>query len=125
MCKHPSLHTHMHPYRIGRGSDTRGVRSSRGGRAARGAISGRTRGRGARQLSSRVLESLAILVPKRQAPEHLLFVVCKYLTCVLFMFVALCYRSCLKPLIHIYYSIFLDYLDISRYPIKSSIGIYA
>jgi hypothetical protein len=30
-----------------------------------------------------------------------------------FMFDALCYRSCLKPSMHIYYSIFLDYHDIS------------
>jgi hypothetical protein len=42
-----------------------------------------------------------------------------------FMFDALCYRSCLKPLMHIYYSIFLDYHEISCYPVKSSIGIYA
>jgi hypothetical protein len=54
----------------------------------------------------------------------LLPVVCLYLTYVLFMFDALCYRSCLKPLMHIYYSIFLDYHDISCYPIKSSIYIY-
>jgi hypothetical protein len=41
-----------------------------------------------------------------------------------FMFDALSCKSCLKPLMHMYYSIFLDYPNISCYPVKSGIRIY-
>jgi hypothetical protein len=83
MCKHPSSHTHMHSYRIVRGSNASRVWSSRGGCVAGGAISGRTRGLGARRWSTRVLGPPTFVLSERQAPEHLLPMVCKYLTCVL------------------------------------------
>jgi hypothetical protein len=80
---------HMHSYRIVGGSDARGARRSRGRSSTGGAGLGRNRGQRAGCRVARVLESPAILIPKRQAPKH--FTPCGlqiFNLCPLFPFVA-------------------------------------
>jgi hypothetical protein len=124
MCQHLSLHTHMHPYRIVGGSDAIGVRRPRGQSSTRRAGSGRNRGRRVGRWAARVSGLPAILVPERQAPEHFtpcgLQISTLHPLCLMHYVIGVSWnRWCLST------TIFLGYLDISCYPVRSNVKIYA